>query len=66
MAAHARVAPGSGRETRRKLGESARRAGAAAAKLRGGREPAGNGDWSGSERQVRSVQELGRDESDVF
>ena len=62
------LAPGPGAAARRKLGESARRAGEAAAKLRRPRGAGGesDGDWRQPTRPVRSVQELGRDESDVF
>lgn len=61
------LAPQSGKATRRRIGEGARRAGEAAAKLRGGAAgSATNGDWREPSRSVRSVQELGRDASDVF
>lgn len=62
------LAPEAGRTTRRRLGDSARRAGDAAARLRGreGVDAGKNGDWREPSRPVRSVQELGRDASDVF
>lgn len=62
------LAPEAGRTTRRRLGDGARRAGEAAARLRHREagEAGHNGDWREPSRPVRSVQELGRDASDVF
>lgn len=65
------LAPQSGRATRRRIGRGARdasrRAGEAASRLRGRYDSESNGvSGSGPARPVRSVQELGRDASDVF
>jgi gas vesicle protein len=66
------LAPQSGRATRRRLGEGARdasrRAGAAASRLRGRHDADSSGvnGGGGPARPVRTVQELGRDASDVF